>query len=374
MAEPLPLLPGRRVGLLLGAAILFAPWAFAWFTLRKGYSDRAKQVAFGWAAVFVVLLILQKHGLVTRVNPQMSSSAPTSEGPATIEANDAARNALTRILTTDLERVPTALDEMDAATKAKNWIVVKERLSYLAELFEPLRGVRLAVTGTDKKTGKQVPGVTSFVEQMRDRYEAQISALKKLEAPSPVGADITPERAVEVIKARCGPLVTRYTIRPQNCSIHANPQVWIGSVPAIVGKPTFVSYVASDSPSPEWFVSEDGRWWTANGVAGAACPSMPEFRDYIHEKELATLARRGSDRKSYEGVFDRNGNWKFQDCSEFEVKVANIVQDELFKNPDEDEERALKRAAQMVGLTKKVASDIYAKTTSQCPYSLGKSK
>lgn len=372
MAESLPLLPGRRVGLLLGAAILFAPWAFAWFTLRKGYSDRAKQVAFGWAAVFVVVLVLQKNGVVTRVNPQMPPAAPSSEKPATSEANDAARNALTRILTTDLERVPTALDEMDAAIKAKNWIVVKERISYLAELFEPLRGVKLAVTGTDKKTGRQIPGVTSFVEQMRDRYEAYISALKNLEAPRSVDADITSERAVEVIKARCGPLVTRYTIRPQNCSIHPNPQVWIGSVPEYVGKQTFVSCVASASLLPEWFVSEDGRWWAANGVARSACPSMAELREYIRERELATLAKRGTDGRSYEGVFGPDGNWKFSDCSEFEAKVATVVQDELFKDLDEDEDRALKRAAKKVGLTRKVASDIYGKATRQCPYSVGK--
>ena len=190
--------------------------------------------------------------------------------------------------------------------------------------------------------------------------------------PRPIGADITCERAVEVIKDRCGPLATRYPIGAEHCSVHPDPQVWIGSVPPNVGKRTFVSYVASASLSPEWFVSEDGRWWAVNGVARTACPSMAEFREYIRERELATVARRGSDGKSYEGVYARDGNWKFPDCSEFEVKVATVVQDELFKNPDEDEERALKRAAKKVGLTRKVASDVYAKTTSQCPYSVGK--
>ena len=60
---------------------------------------------------------------------------------------------------------------------------------------------------------------------------------------------------------------------------------------------------------------------------------MAEFREYIRERGLATVARRGSDGKSYEGVYARDGNWKFPDCSEFEVKVATVVQDELFKNP-----------------------------------------
>jgi hypothetical protein len=149
--------------------------------------------------------------------------------------------------------------------------------------------------------------------------------------------------------------------------------VWIGSVTGNLGKRTFVSYVASPL-ALEWFVSEDGRWWTVNGAAKDACPSIAEFSEYRRERGIATAAKRGSDAKSYEGVYDRDGNLKFPDCSEFEIKVANVVQDELFKNLDEDEERALKRAAKKIGLARKVAWDIYGKTTSQCPYSVGKSR
>ena len=180
MVDSVPLLPGRRVGLLLGTAIFFAPWAFAWFTLRKGYSDRAKQVAFGWAAAFVVVLVLQKHGELTRVNPPMPAAEPSNQRPATSQANDSAKNALTRILTTDLEKVLPALDGMDAAIKAKNWTVVQEKLPYLAELFEPLRGLKIAVSGTDKKTGKEVPGATALVELLRSRYESSVAALRNL--------------------------------------------------------------------------------------------------------------------------------------------------------------------------------------------------
>jgi len=202
----------------------------------------------------------------------------------------------------------------------------------------------------------------------------QSASSSPAQKPRSARADITCESAIEVIKDHCGPLATRYPIRAQYCSIHPDPQVWKGSVPKSVGKRTFVSYVTSDSLSPEWFVSEDGRWWALNGIASTACPSMAEFREYVRERELATVARRGSDGMSYEGVHARDSNWKFPDCSEFEVKVADVVQDEIFKNSDEDEGRALKRAAKKVGLTRKVASDIYAKTTSQCPYSVGKSR
>jgi hypothetical protein len=74
MAQQAPSPHNRRVGLRLGAAIFFMPWAFAWFTLRKGYSDRAKQVAFGLA---IVLLLFAAWPKVTaRWNGGSATPAP----------------------------------------------------------------------------------------------------------------------------------------------------------------------------------------------------------------------------------------------------------------------------------------------------------
>ena len=43
----------RKVGHYLGAGIVFLPIIFAWFTLRKGYSNWLKIGAFLWLAVFL---------------------------------------------------------------------------------------------------------------------------------------------------------------------------------------------------------------------------------------------------------------------------------------------------------------------------------
>jgi hypothetical protein len=133
-----------------------------------------------------------------------------------------------------------------------------------------------------------------------------------------------------------------------------------------------VSYAATESERVErtglqWFVGDDGRWWTLNGFTSDHCPSIPEFTEYRRERAFALAPNRGTDAKTYEGLYDSAGNWKFQDCSIFELKVIDIVNEELFKNENEKEDRALARAAKRVGLSKKLAEAIHTKSLSpQC--------
>jgi hypothetical protein len=49
----------RKVSLWLAVGILFMPYIFSWFTLRSGYSNMARLVAFGWL-IFVLVLINSK--------------------------------------------------------------------------------------------------------------------------------------------------------------------------------------------------------------------------------------------------------------------------------------------------------------------------
>ena len=46
----------KSVSIILIIGILFVPFIFSWFTLRKGHTTKAKAIAFGW--FFVALLIL----------------------------------------------------------------------------------------------------------------------------------------------------------------------------------------------------------------------------------------------------------------------------------------------------------------------------
>lgn len=61
----------RKVGAALGIGILILPWIFAWFLLRKGYSNVARVIAFGWMLVIVVFALAGKGG-----SDQVATASP----------------------------------------------------------------------------------------------------------------------------------------------------------------------------------------------------------------------------------------------------------------------------------------------------------
>jgi len=44
----------RPVSVWLGIGVFFIPFLFSWFLLRKGYSNTARCIAFGWMVLFLV--------------------------------------------------------------------------------------------------------------------------------------------------------------------------------------------------------------------------------------------------------------------------------------------------------------------------------
>jgi hypothetical protein len=46
----------RSVSLLLVVGIIFVPFIFGWFTLRRGHSLASRVLAFGWMIVVVVAI------------------------------------------------------------------------------------------------------------------------------------------------------------------------------------------------------------------------------------------------------------------------------------------------------------------------------
>lgn len=66
----------RSVGILLGIGILFIPFIFAWFTLRKGHSNKSKIISFVWMVLSFVIVSSQDDTNLSSSNA--SSSAPIS--------------------------------------------------------------------------------------------------------------------------------------------------------------------------------------------------------------------------------------------------------------------------------------------------------
>ena len=65
----------RSVGILLGIGILFIPLIFAWFTLRKGHTTKAKVISFVWL-VLSLAIIGSQDGTSTRSVSNSSSPSP----------------------------------------------------------------------------------------------------------------------------------------------------------------------------------------------------------------------------------------------------------------------------------------------------------
>ena len=67
----------RPVGILLGIGILFIPLIFAWFTLRKGHTTKAKIISFVWL-VLSLAIVGSQDGTSSRSSSSASAPAPIS--------------------------------------------------------------------------------------------------------------------------------------------------------------------------------------------------------------------------------------------------------------------------------------------------------
>lgn len=47
----------RKVGLFLAIGIVFVPYLFSWFTLRKGHSTASRVISLGWLGLILLLMV-----------------------------------------------------------------------------------------------------------------------------------------------------------------------------------------------------------------------------------------------------------------------------------------------------------------------------
>lgn len=75
----------RKVGLKLFFGIFVMPYIFCWFLVRKGYSTISRVMGFGWALIFVALL-MNRHENIQSSN-QEKSLAPDVTQPQSVTEN-----------------------------------------------------------------------------------------------------------------------------------------------------------------------------------------------------------------------------------------------------------------------------------------------
>lgn len=48
--------PQRKIGILMALGLIFMPFIFGWFTMRKGYSNIIRFISFGWMITACIML------------------------------------------------------------------------------------------------------------------------------------------------------------------------------------------------------------------------------------------------------------------------------------------------------------------------------
>jgi hypothetical protein len=133
---------------------------------------------------------------------------------------------------------------------------------------------------------------------------------------------------------------------------------------SVDGLPVLSFFTFADGP--EWLATRDGELLTVSGMASSACPSLPSVSAYQRRARVAAAPKRGHDVKTYEGLYNAAGNYKFEDCSEFEITIADLVHEETFRKPDSSEADIRRRVSKRTGLAAKIALGIYSKAMNQC--------
>lgn len=124
---------------------------------------------------------------------------------------------------------------------------------------------------------------------------------------------------------------------------------------------------------PEWFLRDDGTLLTMNGAAASACDGLQDIPTFIGRATMANAPKRGNTPKTYEGVYDKDGEYLHSDCSEFEIRIGRLYYQALWEDPNSSEkaaERRANRAVKKAGVSTKVGEQIYFKTMSQCMQAL----
>lgn len=82
----------RKVGWLLGLGIVFFPYIFCWFLLKKGYSTLARVLGFGWAAIiFMAVFGSESHNetQTSQVQTGVQKAVTTNQTQTSISAPEA---------------------------------------------------------------------------------------------------------------------------------------------------------------------------------------------------------------------------------------------------------------------------------------------
>lgn len=153
----------RPVSILLGIGILLMPLIFAWFTLRKGYSTKAKVISFTWLLLILAIFAAQEGG--KKSTSSGSSSQSTSENEAAPEAS--AMQVEIRQLLGDYKANEVAADNLYKGN-------LVEVTGIVGDIKKDIMDNLYVTLGTGKKF--EIPQVQAFFD---DSMNNQLGSLRQ---------------------------------------------------------------------------------------------------------------------------------------------------------------------------------------------------
>lgn len=156
---------GRRILLIIG--IIFMPYIFAWFTLRKGFPNIVRGLSFVWMILVFVLVASDK----SRSQPEETASQPSAV-TTTASASPSPSVAAATPAGTPQQPMEVLLATIDSGRQPRADDVKVARFKYLLTTIQ----------GKTKNTKDQIGDMTVNSQRMlREKYGKEITLLELME-------------------------------------------------------------------------------------------------------------------------------------------------------------------------------------------------
>ncbi len=116
----------------------------------------------------------------------------------------------------------------------------------------------------------------------------------------------------------------------------------------------------------EWVVTNDGHWYATNGMTQTWCLNEVDVGVLIRKQLYTSAPVRGVDARSYEGLYNKEGNHKHKECSRYEFEIADKSFRISARHPGISDKKLYRLYKKATGLPGKIVWGIETKASMNC--------
>lgn len=158
----------KSVSVLLGIGIFFIPLIFSWFTLRKGYTTKAKVISFVWLVLSLAIIGARDGDKQNRV----ASNVSTTSSVSTVKEN------VEQIMQVNIREILSAYEknEVGADNKYKGNLI--QVTGEIGEIKKDLMDNLYVTLGTGSQF--EIPQIQAFFDDSMNNQLGQLSQGRQL--------------------------------------------------------------------------------------------------------------------------------------------------------------------------------------------------